>query len=311
MLGELRRAANPADELVQVGDGVPYTAAAGAEAAFMMSAGAPFIRGLLDAVPTIRWLALSTAGAEQYVAEGLAARPGLTLTSNPAQGEAVAEYTMALIYVAAKNLHQYAWAQRQGTWAGSAPWRSGNLDVAGSTLLIYGLGAIGTRLAEIAAGNRMRVLGIRRTGGPPAPGVESVHAPDRLADLAAEADFLALTAPLTPATRGAINAAVLARMKPTAWIVNVARGPLIDEPALIAALQDHRIGGAAMDTFDREPLPPAHPYWSLENVIITPHTGGSSSPDRGSRAAGAWAENLRRFKSGEPLRRVVSPEAGY
>lgn len=310
-IDDLRLAAGPEDELIQVGSGFPLAGAAGAEAAYMMSAGAPLIHELLDTVPTIRWVGLSTAGVERYIDLGLTTRPGITVTSNPAQGEGVAEYTMALIYAAAKNLHRFAWAQQQGSWVWNPPWSSGNLDVGGSTLLIYGLGAIGTRLATLAAGNGMRVLAIRRTGGTPPPGVESVHTPDRLPDLASEADFLALTAPLTALTRGAVSAAVLARMKPTAWVVNVARGALIDEQALIAALRERRIGGAAMDVFNTEPLPPDHPYWSLENAIVTPHTGSSSTPNRGSRAAEAWGENLVRFKKGEPLQRVVNPEAGY
>ena len=133
---------------------------------------------------------------------------------------------------------------------------------------------------------------------------------DNLDDVAAEADYLAITAPLTPATRGAVSREVIARMKETAWIVNIARGAIVDEDAMIEALQGKRIAGAALDVFITEPLPPESRLWSLENVIITPHTSGDS-PRVEERTLALFAENLRRYKAREPLLNRVDFREGY
>jgi phosphoglycerate dehydrogenase-like enzyme len=117
-----------------------------------------------------------------------------------------------------------------------------------------------------------------------------------------------LTVPLTPATRGLIGARELAAMKPTAWLINVARGPVVDEPALVEALTARRIGGAILDVFDTEPLPPSHPFWTLDNVVVTPHISGPSVP---IEIAPIFGENLRRHLSGRPLRFQVDPRRGY
>jgi phosphoglycerate dehydrogenase-like enzyme len=135
-------------------------------------------------------------------------------------------------------------------------------------------------------------------------------ATDQLAEVVGEADYLAIAAPLTSATRGAVSREVISRMKPTAWIMNIARGAIVDEPALIEALRAKRIGGAALDVFTTEPLPAESPLWTLENVIITPHNSGSS-PRVGERTLALFAENLRRYKAGEPLMNRVDYEAGY
>jgi phosphoglycerate dehydrogenase-like enzyme len=156
----------------------------------------------------------------------------------------------------------------------------------------------------------MRVIGVRRKGGAPEPGIDRVVAADRLADVVSEADYLAIAAPLTSATRGAVSRDIISRMKPTAWIMNIARGAIVDEPAMIEALQAKRIGGAALDVFTTEPLPKESPLWALENVIITPHNSGSS-PRAGERTLVLFAENLRRYKAGEPLINRVDFEAGY
>ncbi|MEK7860000.1 MAG: NAD(P)-dependent oxidoreductase, partial [Chloroflexota bacterium] len=142
------------------------------------------------------------------------------------------------------------------------------------------------------------------------PGVERIVGPDALADVVPEADFLAVTAPLTPATTGIVSAEIIARMKPAAWVINIARGAIVDEPALLAACRDRRIGGAAIDAWWTEPLPPESDWWSLPNVIATPHVS-HSSPRVRERTLALFLENLRRWKAGEPLLNVVDPVAGY
>jgi phosphoglycerate dehydrogenase-like enzyme len=176
-------------------------------------------------------------------------------------------------------------------------------------MVVFGAGSIGGEVVRLAAAIGMRVVAVRRRPGA-IPGAQEVVTPDALGDVAAKADYLVVAAPLTPATRGAISREVLARMKKTAWIVNIARGPIIDEAALIEALRDGRIGGAGLDTFVQEPLPPDSPLWSLPNVVVTPHAS-NSSPRVRQRTLALFVENLRRFKAGEPLLNRVDFEAGY
>jgi phosphoglycerate dehydrogenase-like enzyme len=140
--------------------------------------------------------------------------------------------------------------------------------------------------------------------------VDRIVPPDRFVEVAREADYLAVTAALTPRTRGMVSAEVLRALRPTAWVINIARGPIVDEAALAAALQEKRIGGAALDVFETEPLPAASPLWSLENVILTPHVSNSSPMVR-ERSLALVAENVRRFKAGEPLLNVVDRAVGY
>jgi phosphoglycerate dehydrogenase-like enzyme len=155
----------------------------------------------------------------------------------------------------------------------------------------------------------MRVVGVRRRVEPVA-GVDRIVPPELLADVAAEADYLAIAAPLTRETRGAISRDVIGRMKKTAWIVNIARGAIVDEEALIEALRAERIGGAGLDTLTVEPLPADHPLWALDNVMISPHSS-NSSPHTRERTVALFVENLRRFKADEPLLNRVDLEAGY
>jgi phosphoglycerate dehydrogenase-like enzyme len=176
-------------------------------------------------------------------------------------------------------------------------------------MVIFGAGSIGGEVARLASAIGMRVIAVRRSGGS-VPGAQRVVTADKLESVAPEADYLVVAAPLTHATRGAVSRAVIGKLKPTAWVVNIARGPIIDEPALIEALQQGRIGGAALDTFVEEPLPPSSPLWGLPNVIMTPHTS-NSSPRVRQRTLALFVENVRRFKAGEPLLNQVDWTAGY
>ena len=180
-------------------------------------------------------------------------------------------------------------------------------------------------MASLASAFGARVIALRRraadAGAPQAqpddedgfpfePRVDRVVGPDRLHELLRESDIVVLAAPLTPETEGMIDEAAVAAMKKDAWLINVARGRLVDDTALVRALRDNRIGGAALDTFRDEPLPPASPYWELQNVILTPHTAWSSARVL-DRSIDLFCDNLVRFSRGEPLRNVVDPAAGY
>lgn len=262
---------------------------------------------LLAAAPRLRWYSTITVGVEGLVAAGLASRPGLELTNNSGAYDVnLAEYALALIFAAAKRLPEYGRRQAAGEWITEL----GHTELRGATLVVHGMGSIGTETARLAAALGMHVIGVRRRPAEPPVGVARVVGPAGLAEVAAAADYLVVAAPLTDATRGSVSAAVLAGMKPTAWLVNIARGAIVDETALVAALGAGRLGGAALDVFSVEPLPREHALWSLPNVIITPHAA-SSSPRVAERTMAMFAENLARWKRGEPLQNLVDPEAGY
>jgi phosphoglycerate dehydrogenase-like enzyme len=198
-----------------------------------------------------------------------------------------------------------------------------------------GYGSIGRAVASLAGAFGARVIAQRRnpasgsgpgsgrgsaeaaaaTGDPGdafafAPAPERIVGPEGLHELLAASDIVVLAAPLTPETEGMIDAAALAVMGRESWIINVARGRLIDDRALLEALVDHRIGGAALDAFREEPLPPTSPFYDLSNVIVTPHTAWSSSRVL-DRSIDLFCENLRRYAAGEALRNVVDPGVGY
>ena len=177
------------------------------------------------------------------------------------------------------------------------------------------MGSLPAEAAPAGAGavDRAGPVGYRGgpTGGPRiAPRVDALVGPDALADVLREADFVVLALPLTAATANLVDEARLALMKRGAWLVNVARAQLVDEVALRRALREGRLGGAVLDTFLDEPLPPTSPWWTTPNVIVTPHTSWSSGRVLG-RSIELFCENLRRYASGQPLRNVVDPAAGY
>ncbi len=263
------------------------------------------VAAFLDKATKVRWYHSLGAGVENLVGLPAFRERGIVLTNNSgAMDIPIGEHVIAMLLAAAKRFYLYRDQQRQGIWK-----EHGQRELHGSTLVVFGLGSIGAEAARLAAALGMRVIGVRRSSTP-VPGVERIVPPDQLADAVAEADYLAVCAPLTHATRGAVSREVIARMKPTAWIVNIARGAIVDEAALVDALQAGLIGGAALDALTVEPLPRESPLWSLDNVIITPHSS-NSSPNVRQRTLALVTENVGRFDRGEPLLNVVNLEAGY
>ena len=296
----------PDDLVITVERGGSLAAAAEAEIG-IIPPDAERARALLAAAPRLRWLHTISAGVERLLIPEIVDRPDLVLTNNTgAYDVPIAEHVVAMLFAASKRVREHLAAQGRHEWQRDL----GHTELRDATLVILGLGSIGSELARLASGLGMRVLGVRRDTSRPVPGVERIAAPGQLGDLVAEADYLAVTAALTPATRGLVSADVIARLRPHAWIVNIARGAIIDEPALVAALQERRIGGAALDVFAVEPLPAESPLWGLENVIVTPHVS-NSSPRVRERSLALVVENVRRFKAGEPLLNVVDKAAGY
>ena len=197
------------------------------------------------------------------------------------------------------------WIQNELTQA-AWPW-----SLSGRKMTVVGLGTIGQEVARRANIFGMRVIGVRRRLDQPLPAfVENVVGPDRLHDALSGSDVLVIAAPFVSGTDRLIRAEQIALLNPGAIIINVARGRIIDEPALIAGLESGRLGGAVLDVFEREPLDPASPLWSLPNVVISPHSAGVR-PDHWAEVIDLFSENLGRFDRGEPLLNLVNCDVGY
>ncbi len=267
--------------------------------------GRPVLDKVLAAAPGLRWMHTPSAGVDHLLIPEVLDRD-ITLTNSAGvHAIPIAEFVLALILSRAKGLLDYNAAQADRRWDRNVT----PFELFEHTMLIVGIGGIGQAIAERAAGFGMRVWGSRRTPRP-MPGVERVVGEGEWRDLLPEADYVVLATPLTPATRGIINTAAFAAMHDEAYLINIARGAIIDEPALIHALQTNQIGGAALDTFDEEPLPPDSPLWALPNVTITPHAT-AHSPRMRERQIILFTENVRRMQAGEALLNVVDKAAGY
>lgn len=297
----------PDDRIVRFERRGPFDAAADIEVA--LGAPAPdLIREFIGNAPRLRWLHTMSAGVERFLIPEVVDRADFTLTNNSGPYDVpIAEFVLAVMLAAAKHLPDYQRAQQTATWDKDQH----HVELRDATVVILGLGSIGGEVARLASAFGMRVVGVRRRLDLPGiPGVTDVVPPDGLADIAAEADFLVVSAPHTPATRGLVSRDVIARMKPTAWLVNIARGAVVDEPALLEALRARRIAGAAIDAWWQEPLPSDSEWWKLPNVIVTPHVS-HSSPRVKDRTLALFLENLRRWKAHEQLLNVVDVRAGY
>jgi phosphoglycerate dehydrogenase-like enzyme len=265
-------------------------------------AGWPASDALVSA-PHLRWYQQWSAGSDWLARYPEAAeRPFLVTNASGVHPVQIAEHAFAMMLAFARKQHEAVRHQAAREW--KAPPGESLSELYEKTLLMIGLGAIGERIALVGHAFGMRVLGMRRRQGALPPVVEAVYPPDRLTDILPECDFVVLAPPLTRETRGMIGERELRSMRRTAFLVNVGRGKLIDEAALIRALQDGWIGGAGLDVFENEPLPQDSLLWDMPNVIITPHYAGAS-PRYHERAMRLFMENLRRYRNGEELRNLV------
>jgi phosphoglycerate dehydrogenase-like enzyme len=233
--------------------------------------------GLLDAGKRLKFIQSIGAGVDQFPRELLKERGIRLASASGVNARAVSEHAMALILAMIRRLPEARDNQAKHFWRGMI----GDLgrredELGGKTLLIVGLGRIGGRLAQLAKAFDLRVVGVRQNPASGANGADSVHGMAELGSLLPEADFVALTCPLTKETERLIDAEALSRMKRSAVLVNAARGRVVDEAALVAAMREGRIAGAALDVTVEEPLPAASPLWDLPNVFITPHTAGET-----------------------------------
>jgi phosphoglycerate dehydrogenase-like enzyme len=270
--------------------------------------------GLAAAVtglPRLRWIHATSAGAGEQVRK--AALPAEALkrvaitTSSGVHAVPLAEYAILGLLAVAKELPRFVEEQRAKAWPEvHRPLR----ELDGQTLFLVGLGDIGRETARLGKALGMRTVGFRRTQGPPPEWVDDVHGPERLAELAGRADAMVVSLPLTDQTAGLIDRATIDHLPASCIFVNVGRGGVVDEPALIDALRERRIAGAVLDVFATEPLPEDSPLWALPNVLVTPHAAALSAREN-ERIVELFVDNLRRYLDGRPLRNVVEPGVFY
>ena len=256
---------------------------------------------LIALAPRLAFIQSISAGVDQYSRDALAAAGIRAASAQGANERAVAEHAIALILALARQIPQARDNQTAKKWRGMIGDIAKREDeLGGKTLVIAGMGRIGSRLATLAKAFDMRVIATRRDPARGAGAADRVVGRDGLLGVLPEADFVALTCPLTPQTENLIDANALAAMKPSACLINVARGKVVNEPALIEALQAGRIAGAALDCVWEEPLPATSGLWSVPNVLITPHTAGETRRYE-DNVIDLLLENLARLWRGETV----------
>jgi phosphoglycerate dehydrogenase-like enzyme len=266
---------------------------------------------VVDGLPRLRWVHATSAGAgEQVRKAGLspeALKRVVITTSSGVHAVPLAEFAILGLLAMAKELPRLIEDQRARAWPEV---RRPVRELSGQTLFLLGLGEIGREVARLGKALGMRTVGFRRTEGPPPEWVDEVHGPQRLAELAGQADAMVVSLPMTEQTAGLVDRATIERLPASCIFVNIGRGGVVDEPALIDALRDRRIAGAVLDVFATEPLPADSPLWTLPNVLVTPHAAALSAREN-ERIAELFADNLRRYLDGRPLRNVVEPGLYY
>ena len=266
---------------------------------------------LPDLAPQLRWIQCSSAGIGQFIRSAGYARRlpnAIFTTGSGVHARPLADFCLMSMLVFAKGLNRIISNQRHKHWE-----RYAGSELGGRTLGIIGVGKIGAEVARMAQFMGMTVLGVKRTVAGIDPATLHLHelyAPDGLPEVLRRAEYLVLIMPHTNETEHLIGASELALLPQGAVLINIGRGALVDEPALIAALQSGQLGGAALDVFATEPLPEASPLWDMPNVLVSPHSGSTSDREN-ERLIELFCENLRRFLAGEPLLNVLNLETLY
>jgi glyoxylate/hydroxypyruvate reductase len=258
----------------------------------------------LRRMPKLRWIQAVTAGVDPWLASPDLRRDVTLTCARGSHRISMPENILGALFHLTKPYMPIALDQRESRWT-----KRVSVPLAGKTLGILGLGAIGQELSRKAAALEIRVIGTKRTPEP-LPHVEKVYSTEQTDEVLGQADFVLLLMPSTAETDRFMNAKRLRAMKPTAWLLNFARGALIHDEDLIAAVKSKTIAGAVLDVFREEPLPATHPFWQTEGILVLPHLGGGH-PDRGGAVAEIFVENARRYLAGEPLTALVDRSRGY
>jgi phosphoglycerate dehydrogenase-like enzyme len=294
---------------VVAGETVEAFQHAASEAQVVLLAGsyAGLLRSLWPELRQLQWVHSLWAGLESNLFPELVESPVILTNGRGVFARSLGEFALAGMLHFAKNV------SRMKAQQASRRWESFDIEeLHGHALGIVGYGSIGRVAAERARAFGMRILALRRHPETCTddPLVDRAYAPEQLNDLLAASDYILAAAPLTPETRGLIGESAFAAMKPTAVLINLGRGPVVVEAQLVRALQERRIRGAVLDVFDEEPLPAGHPFWSLDNVLLSPHTADHTDTWL-QEAVELFLENYRRFAAGEPLLNVTDKRLGY
>ena len=261
----------------------------------------------IDKLPNLKWAQLASAGADRILkSPAVIGREVVITNASGVHAIPISEHILSLMLAFARNLPKHMRSQLAGKWE-----RRGEItELEGTTVGLVGVGKIGEKTAEKAKALNMKVLGVRRNPERSSPFVDKMYGPEGLREMLAKSDWVVLTAAGTKETDGLIGDPELAVMKSSAVLINIARGSLIREEALVRALQEKRIAGAGLDVFEAEPLPADSPLWTMPNVIITPHVAGGT-PFYVDRLMDIFVENLKRYQAGETLINVVDKKLGY
>ena len=281
--------------------------AASADVIFTGSSEGDLLRLIFPLARNVRWVHSMSAGVEKILFPELVQSPVPLTNGKGAFSGALAEFAIASILFFAKDLRQLTANQQAGRW------KQFDIElIRGQVLGIVGYGDIGRESARLARAFGMKVAAVRRRASlsHQDPDLERTYSPGGLREMLGICDYVLVTTPLTAETRGMIGEAELSAMKPSAVILNLGRGPVIVESDLIAALTAKRIRGAVLDVFDEEPLPPGHPFYALENVLLSPHSADHTEGWAGL-AMHVFLDNFERFRNGQPLQNLVDKKAGY
>ncbi len=262
-------------------------------------------KNIIRRAPTLRWMQSHLAGVERFLVPEIIESPVILTSSKGIHGAQVSELALAMMLMLAKQAQSWFRLKEQKRWQPFVP-----QVLHAKTLGVLGLGNIGQEVARLARAFGMRVIVLESRQIEKPEYVDLILPPERLRDLLSQGDFVVITLPLTPETRGLIGEVELKAMKPTAYLINVARGGIVDEPALIKALKEKRIAGAGLDVFGTEPLPADSVFWDLPNVIISPHIAGRRE-DYNALATRLFCENLERYLIGEQLLNIIDKQKGF
>ncbi|SFS80391.1 D-2-hydroxyacid dehydrogenase [Saccharopolyspora flava] len=301
---EMARIAEHADLRYATGDELPH-ALPGTDALFVWAFRSQAIADAWPHADALRWIHAASAGVDRLLFPELRDSPVALTNSRGVFDQPIAEYVLGTALTFTKDMHTTLRLQDRKQWQHRVTDR-----LAGKTALVIGTGPIGRAIARQLTATGVHVAGAGRTARTGDPDFGDIHASDELTRVAGDYDFLICAAPLTPQTHGLINADVLAAMRPTARLINVGRGEHVDQPALITALQQGQIAGAALDVFDTEPLPTDSPLWEMPNVLLSPHMSGDTLGWT-DELVDLFLHNLRAFTHGTDLRNVVDKHRGY
>ncbi len=283
-------------------------AAPDANIIFNWSLSGALLREVFVMCPRAQWVHVRSAGLDGVLFPELVASPVPLTNGTGVFSAPLGEFALAAILYFAKDLRRMIRSQSDGKWE-----QFDITEISGQTVGIVGYGDIGRAVATRVRAMGMQVLAVKRHGPPlynVDPLVSQIYSPDRRIEMISRCDYIVVSAPLTQETRGMIGEAEFAAMKPEAVIINLGRGPVINEQAMIRALAEKRIKGAGLDVFDHEPLPAGHPFYGLENVLLSPHCA-DHTPDWLERAMQFFVDQFERFRKHEPLLNIVDKKLGY